>query len=359
MFNTRDRLPEESVSVYMASLRRLTEHCGYGEQIDSMLRDRLVCGINNERIQQRLLSEGESLTLARAIEISQAMESAAHNSSAIQNFQKRQNADIHKVSQGLDDFFRCGDKHDSHSCRFKEEECFYCKKGPHNEGLQEESKIKQDTGQEKDGGYSTNNIEEEECKEVENDEIFNLYQLGVKRVPPIIVEMEINGSHVQMEVDTGASLSVMSEKMFKELGFERQSSTLEPISAKFRTYTGEVIEPLGLARFLVKYGEKEANLPLIVTPGSGPALLGRNWLQEFKLDWPKLLNVKEIKGSEENVQLESLLNSYQDVFKDELGCMKDFKVIIKLKQNVKSHFLKARPVPYALKSRIERESWTD
>ena len=31
MFNARDRLPEESVSVYMASLRRLTEHCGYGE----------------------------------------------------------------------------------------------------------------------------------------------------------------------------------------------------------------------------------------------------------------------------------------------------------------------------------------
>ena len=131
MFNTRDRLPEESVSVYMASLRRLTEHCGYGEQIDSMLRDRLVCGINNERIQQRLLSEGESLTLARAIEISQAMESAAHNSSAIQNFQKRQNADIHKVSQGLNDCFRCGGKHDSNSCRFKEEECFYCKKKGH------------------------------------------------------------------------------------------------------------------------------------------------------------------------------------------------------------------------------------
>ena len=88
------------------------------------------------------------------------------------------------------------------------------------------------------GGYSTNNVEEEECKEVENDEIFILYQLGGKRVPPIVVEMEINGSHVQMEVDTGASLSVMSEKMFKELGGERQSSTLEPISAKLRTYTG-------------------------------------------------------------------------------------------------------------------------
>ena len=37
MLNTRDCLPEESASVYVASIRRLTEHCGYGEQIDSML----------------------------------------------------------------------------------------------------------------------------------------------------------------------------------------------------------------------------------------------------------------------------------------------------------------------------------
>ena len=41
-----------------------------------MLRDRLVCGINNRRIQQRLLTE-RSLTFAKALEIAQAMEAAA------------------------------------------------------------------------------------------------------------------------------------------------------------------------------------------------------------------------------------------------------------------------------------------
>ena len=362
MFNTRDRLPEESVSVYIASLTKLTEHCGYGEQIDSMLRDRLVCGINNERIQQRLLSEGESLTLKRVIEISQAMESAAHNSSAIQSFQKRQNADIHQISQGViksNDCFRCGGKHNPNSCRFKEAECFYCKKKGHMMRVcRKKAKSNTTSVRKMMGEYATNNVEEEESNEVENNEVFNLYHLGVKRIPPITVEMEINGSHVQMEVDTGASLSVMSENMFEKLGSKGskgQRSTLEPISAKLRTYTGEMIEPLGLARFLVKYGEKEANLPVIVTPGSGPALLGRNWLQEFKLDWPKLLNIIEIKEITENAKLESLLNSYQEVFKDELGCMRDFKVNIKLKQNAKPHFLKARPVPYAIKNRIERE----
>ena len=46
-----------------------------------MLRDRLVCGIKHERIQQRLLSEGYSLTLQRALEIAHSMESAIHQAS--------------------------------------------------------------------------------------------------------------------------------------------------------------------------------------------------------------------------------------------------------------------------------------
>ena len=199
------------------------------------------------------------------------------------------------------------------------------------------------------GEYSTTNVEVEECKEVADNEVLNLYQLGVKRNPPIAVDMEMNGSPVQIEIDTGTSLKVMSEKMSKELGSERESIALQSISAKL--CTGEVIEPLRFARFLVKYGEKEANLPLIVTPGSYPALLGQNWLQEFKLDWPKLLNVTELKESKDNAKLESLLSSHQDVFKDELGCMKDFKVNIKLKQNAKPHILKANQCLMQIKAK--------
>jgi len=43
-----------------------------------MLRDRIVCGINNGKIQQRLLAE-KTLTLAKTIELAQGMETAAKN----------------------------------------------------------------------------------------------------------------------------------------------------------------------------------------------------------------------------------------------------------------------------------------
>ena len=64
-FNTRDRQSEESVANYVAELRRLTEHCEYGTSLNDMLRDRLVCGIKHDRVQQRLLSEGAELTLEK------------------------------------------------------------------------------------------------------------------------------------------------------------------------------------------------------------------------------------------------------------------------------------------------------
>ena len=65
----------ESIAEYVAELRRLTTHRQYGTHLNEALRDRLVCGVRNMAIQKKLLSEAD-LTLARAIEIAQGMETA-------------------------------------------------------------------------------------------------------------------------------------------------------------------------------------------------------------------------------------------------------------------------------------------
>ena len=62
-FNKRDRKQGERIVQYVVELRRLTEYCDYGTNLEHMLRDRMVCGIQHERIQQRLLNEGDSLAL--------------------------------------------------------------------------------------------------------------------------------------------------------------------------------------------------------------------------------------------------------------------------------------------------------
>lgn len=52
-FNSRAQSHGETVSNYLSELRRLADNCEYGEFLSEMLRDRMVCGVRNERIQRR------------------------------------------------------------------------------------------------------------------------------------------------------------------------------------------------------------------------------------------------------------------------------------------------------------------
>ena len=58
----------------MAELKRLANHWSFGEFLNA-LRDRLVCGLQEESIQRRLLTE-YNLTIFQAVQIAQGMEAA-------------------------------------------------------------------------------------------------------------------------------------------------------------------------------------------------------------------------------------------------------------------------------------------
>uniref|UniRef100_A0AAV2M4I5 Retrotransposon gag domain-containing protein n=1 Tax=Knipowitschia caucasica TaxID=637954 RepID=A0AAV2M4I5_KNICA len=74
-FISRTRTANETVTEYVAVLRELAQHCNYGDKLKEMLRDRLVCGNAEDRIQRRLLAEPE-LTFEEALKIAQAIETA-------------------------------------------------------------------------------------------------------------------------------------------------------------------------------------------------------------------------------------------------------------------------------------------
>lgn len=74
--HNRFRRPGESVVSFVAELRHLTEHCNFGAAIEVMIRDRLVCGIMDDKIQRRLLAE-KDLTLKKANETAISMVTAA------------------------------------------------------------------------------------------------------------------------------------------------------------------------------------------------------------------------------------------------------------------------------------------
>ena len=71
------------MSEFVAGLCRLSEYWQFASTLDDMLRDRLVCGIRDNHLKQRLLAETD-LTFQKALDISQAIEAAERNARDLQ-----------------------------------------------------------------------------------------------------------------------------------------------------------------------------------------------------------------------------------------------------------------------------------
>ena len=82
-FHSRCRQPGESIAVFVSQLRSLLENCGFGDTLEDMLRDRLVCGIRDDAIQKWLLAEHD-LNFAKAAQLTLSMETAAKNVKELQ-----------------------------------------------------------------------------------------------------------------------------------------------------------------------------------------------------------------------------------------------------------------------------------
>ena len=82
----------------LLSLRRMAALCNFGEFLDRALRDRFIAGINNESIQQKILSvTDDQLTFATAFKIAQVHESACRNVKELQQYGESQK--IMKITQ--------------------------------------------------------------------------------------------------------------------------------------------------------------------------------------------------------------------------------------------------------------------
>ena len=167
------------------------------------------------------------------------------------------------------------------------------------------------------------------------------------KTDPLFVTVNLNGKQVPMEIDTGSAVTIMSESSFKEIALD----PLQESVANLCTYSGEKIQVKGEAMCNVEYEDKHYVLPVVVTSGSGPTLPGRTWLQHIPLNWPKLFQaILKVDN-----KLSQLLQSFADVFKDELGTLQGEKVSIHIDSSVPPKFCKARSLPYAMKVKVETE----
>ena len=168
------------------------------------------------------------------------------------------------------------------------------------------------------------------------------------RCKELIMPVLIDGKSVDLELDTGASVNIILNHFWSSV---LAAKSLQQTDVKLKSYSGHEIPVLGEAKVQVSYGDQQACLPVIVTTGDGPALMGRNWLSVLRLHWKQ---IKQI-SLEPCDQVEKVVSKYASLFDGDLGTIKGVTAHLKLNENATPQFFKPRPVPFALTEKIAEE----
>ncbi|XP_072140440.1 uncharacterized protein [Dermacentor andersoni] len=354
-FHRRQQVEGESISDYVAELRKLARTCDFASALDESLRDRFVCGLLREDIQRVLFTEDSKLMFQRAVERAVAMEAATKSNAEARTGVSTPNP-MHKVqatsSVQSQTCFRCGSpKHSGKACPHVNDKCYKCNKRGHLQRV-----CRSTSGQSRGKRPIKDTVKT--LSVVSCSEVVAVRGVSAPSIEPIMVPMKVNDVTIPMELDTGAAVTVMPFKQYRQF---LSSARLNPTEVKLRTYTGALVIPKGVLQVKVQHGGNTASLPLYVVDQGGPPLLGWEWLQTIRLEWNKIWNVHHLPRSELpfscrlEERLHALIAKYDSLFQDELGMITEERAELYFKPNQAPKFLKARNVPFELQKAVELE----
>ena len=122
--------------------------------------------------------------------------------------------------------------------------------------------------------------------------VLSLYNTNTQHrdmVKPYECTIKVSSMPVTMEIDTGCSVSLLSHTEWARIKERAPKLTLDTQNVPcLRTYSGHNIQPLGRTLLDVYHNGTHYQLYALVVPGTGPNLLGRDWLSVLQLNWAKL-----------------------------------------------------------------------
>ncbi|CAB4024811.1 retrotransposon-like family member retr-1, partial [Paramuricea clavata] len=259
-FNIRNQEENESIDQYVTVLRTLAAPCEFETLHDGLIRDRIVCGIRNQSIKERLLRESE-LTLQKTLDICRASEVSRKQVKLLSD-QSSANVDALGKDQRKHRNFRnhnnkpengkppnkscgnCGRVHEPKSCPAYGKKCNNCQKLGHFAKLcrsqaKNPKKSVHDVDYESDS--STHGIDMAKTAVTsDNDEEH--------------ASLKINNTTIRIKLDSGAETNVLTKKDFEAAVPKRQRrSKLKTGAAKLTAFGGHNIPIIGKCYLKCQY----------------------------------------------------------------------------------------------------------
>ena len=160
-----------------------------------------------------------------------------------------------------------------------------------------------------------------------------------------------SGQKFTFLVDSGARDSFCSKQIWLELG----QPLLKSNQTIYTSASGDPIPVMGSFRIKATSEEPrhETQIEFNVTTVRDLNLMGRKALLDFKIDVTSLMRSKVCSVSKPlDINLhgacQQLCSDFKELFKPELGCLKDFELEIKFKAEAEPVFCKSRTVPLAV-----------
>ena len=355
------RNPGETIHELATKIRQAAATCDFASirnPLDEALRTSFICNVQNEAVLKALFRIPENeLSFAKAIGIADEIESAAlvakdtvyggslqadtvqvvHSEQSSRkkednkhdrpkdNFKQFNTSKKFKVSQTSTNLtcHRCGKRgHWAKDCYYKDMKCSNCGKTGHLRKACFASKFKRDVA----------------------------FIRTIHGPDSLKQELRFRTSTETFEVDSGAGDNFCDLNVWKRLGYP----TLAPARKIYHSATGNRISIKGI--FTVQAStSKEASwrpITINVTNIDGLNLIGRTSIEEFNIDVNKLLrNVNSISSMSISLltkECKKLCSEFQEIVEPGLGCLKNFELDIKFKEDATPIFRKPRTVPFAL-----------
>lgn len=375
------KMPQESPKEFAARLRSLVSVCQFdgSEEIEKALVNRFIIGYELGSVKDRLYEETKSVTFEKIVEIASsktAVQPYSHSDRIVikrepeilyAKSQSRGSTQVHhsshpSTSRGTGGGARyirgsppgpsasvkcsvCGRKnHTGDKCSYRECFCHVCNKKGHLAPMCPNGKQVNKTNAYR-VDKKNKSIRNNSHNFLETDD-YALYNLDCT-ISPVLINLMIENVPYTFNLDTGASYSVISED-FYITNFKYK--TCMPTDKVFNLYNGDKIVPLGYISCQVTYENKTCNLCLFIIKNGGPPLLGRDFFNLFNLS---ITNINYIELPRD---LYFIFSKYKYLFSPGLGTFTKGDISIKLKSGkVEPKFFRARPLPFAIKEKVEKE----